>query len=371
MGGLGKIEDFGTSVPMQPSIGSRPQRIQSTKVWRPLALGRWARLLACLTAPPGSTTTRIKSLTISQDSRQAFAQVWRRYSDTSRSTSAIPTLRTDGSSSMEHETGNDFADYLLGAPDLFNQTSPQLLDSRTKYFWALCPGHTHRVSSDLTINYGLRWDVSQPFYRHQGSNPDLCPGGSVDGLSGLADGLCVSKDPGCPARWRRPNTHNRLAPRLGIAYSPGTTDGTVAKLTGGPGKTSIRVGAGMYYTAIEDITLFNEVGDAPFGLFWVSPSPVYLEEPHKRRVGQQDPAHNRFPFTIPSPGATGIWANNTCPLPLPHLCTHQQVALFNSVQSGGRARASQRLSVFPRLCGIARAPPAFHRESIRVIPRNA
>ena len=32
------------------------------------------------------------------------------------------------------ETGNDFADYLLGAPDLFNQTSHQLLDSRTKYF---------------------------------------------------------------------------------------------------------------------------------------------------------------------------------------------------------------------------------------------
>src|SRR5947199_117882 len=26
------------------------------------------------------------------------------------------------------ETGNDFADFLLGAPDLFNQTSPQLLD---------------------------------------------------------------------------------------------------------------------------------------------------------------------------------------------------------------------------------------------------
>src|SRR5207249_4973262 len=77
---------------------------------------------------------------------------------------------------------------------------------------------------------------------------------------------------------------------------------------GGPGKTSIRVGGGIYYTAIEDLTLFNEVGDAPFGLFWVSPSPVYLEEPYKRRVGQPDPAGNRFPFTIPAPGATGIWA---------------------------------------------------------------
>ena len=105
-----------------------------------------------------------------------------------------------------------------------------------------------------------------------------------------------------------PTQYDRFAPRLGIAYSPGATEGTIAKLTGGPGKTSIRVGSGMYYTAIEDITLFNEVGDPPFGLFWVSPSPVYMEEPYKRRVGQQDPVGNRFPFTIPPAGATGIWA---------------------------------------------------------------
>ncbi|PYX10077.1 MAG: TonB-dependent receptor, partial [Acidobacteria bacterium] len=61
------------------------------------------------------------------------------------------------------ETGNDFADFLLGAPDLFNQTSPQLLDSRTKYF-GLYGQDTYKATSNLTINYGLRWDTSQPFY---------------------------------------------------------------------------------------------------------------------------------------------------------------------------------------------------------------
>ena len=60
-------------------------------------------------------------------------------------------------------SGNDFADYLLGAPDLFNQTSPQLLDSRTKYFGRHAKGYVP-IRADLTINYGLRWDVSQPFY---------------------------------------------------------------------------------------------------------------------------------------------------------------------------------------------------------------
>src|SRR5205823_7182415 len=102
-----------------------------------------------------------------------------------------------------------------------------------------------------------------------------------------------------------PTQYNRFAPRLGVAYSPGATEGLLAKIFGGPGKTSIRVGGGLYYTAVEDLTLFNEVGDPPFGLFYVSPSLVYLEEPYKARLGA-DPGQ-RFPFTIPPAGATGIW----------------------------------------------------------------
>ena len=204
------------------------------------------------------------------------------------------------------ETGNDFADYLLGAPDLFNQTSPQLLDSRTKYF-GLYAQDTYRVSNDLTLNYGLRWDVSQPFYDTKNRIQTYIGGVQSQVYPDSPTGLVFPKDPGVP-RTLAPTQYTRFAPRLGFAYSPGSTEGTVAKLTGGPGKTSIRVGAGMYYTAIEDITLFNEVGDAPFGLFWVSPSPIYIEEPYKRRVGQADPAGNRFPFTIPPAGATGIWA---------------------------------------------------------------
>jgi hypothetical protein len=205
-----------------------------------------------------------------------------------------------------NETGNDFADYLLGAPDLFNQTSLQLLDSRTKYF-GLYAQDTFRATSDLTVNYGLRWDVSQPFYDTKDRIQTFVPGVQSKIYPDSPTGLVFPKDPGIP-RTLAPTQYTRFAPRLGIAYSPGATDGTMAKLTGGPGKTSVRVGSGIYYTAIEDVTLFNEVGDAPFGLFWVSPQPVYIEEPYKRRVGQQDPEGNRFPFTIPPAGATGIWA---------------------------------------------------------------
>jgi hypothetical protein len=205
-----------------------------------------------------------------------------------------------------NETGNDFADFLLGAPDLFNQTSPQLLDSRTKYF-GLYGQDTYKVRSDLTINYGLRWDVSQPFYDTKDRIQTFVPGVQSKVYPDSPTGFVFPGDPGVP-RTLAPTQYDHFAPRVGIAYSPGATDGLAAKIFGGPGKTSIRVGGGLYYTAIEDVTLFNEVGDAPFGLFWVSPVPVYLEEPYKRRIGQQDPVGNRFPFTIPPAGATGIWA---------------------------------------------------------------
>lgn len=38
-----------------------------------------------------------------------------------------------------------------------------------------------------------------------------------------------------------------FSPRLGLAFSPQNSDGLLGKLFGGPGKTSIRLGAGMYY----------------------------------------------------------------------------------------------------------------------------
>jgi len=201
------------------------------------------------------------------------------------------------------ETGNDFADYLLGAPDFFNQSSRQFLDSRTKYF-GLYAQDTYKARSDLTINYGLRWDVSQPFYDTKNRIQTFSPGIQSKIYPDSPKGFVFPGDPGVP-RTLAPTQYNRFAPRLGIAYSPAAREGLLGKIFGGPGKTSIRLGGGLYYTAIEDLTLFNEVGDPPFGLFYVSPVPVYLEQPYQSRASA-DPGQ-RFPFTIPAPGATGIW----------------------------------------------------------------
>ena len=59
------------------------------------------------------------------------------------------------------ETGNDFADYLIGAPDSYTQASPGALAARSRYE-ALYAQDSFKVKPNLTVNYGLRWDVSQP-----------------------------------------------------------------------------------------------------------------------------------------------------------------------------------------------------------------
>src|SRR3989442_5979482 len=61
------------------------------------------------------------------------------------------------------ETGNDFADFLLGAPSYFEQSSLQLLDSRTRYF-GIFAQDTFKIRPNVTLNYGLRSELSQPFY---------------------------------------------------------------------------------------------------------------------------------------------------------------------------------------------------------------
>lgn len=87
-----------------------------------------------------------------------------------------------------------------------------------------------------------------------------------------------------------------------------------ARIFGGPGRSSIRLGAGLYYTSVEDLSQFLEVGDPPYGLYYGSANPPLLEAPYLTRstgssVGQ------RFPFPYPptnvspsNPDTTFPWA---------------------------------------------------------------
>jgi hypothetical protein len=59
--------------------------------------------------------------------------------------------------------------------------------------------------------------------------------------------------------------YKSIAPRVGLAWSPGSDSGWLRALTGGPDKTSIRMGWGLFYNPIEQLVLEQFNGEPPFG----------------------------------------------------------------------------------------------------------
>ena len=210
------------------------------------------------------------------------------------------------------ETGIDFADFLLGAPDSLTQASPQILDSRSKYY-ALYAQDSWRATANLVVNYGLRWEASMPWYDTQNKIETIIPGEQSVVFPGAPTGWVLPGDPGVP-RTLAPTQWHNFSPRLGLAYSPSASSGILGKLFGGPGKTSIRVGSGLYYTSVEDLSQFLEVGDPPYGLYYGSAQPPLFESPYIVRAdGSQ--VGQRFPFPFPptnvsakNPDTTFPWA---------------------------------------------------------------
>ncbi len=85
-----------------------------------------------------------------------------------------------------------------------------------------------------------------PWYDTQNKLETVIPGEQSQTFPTAPTGLVVPGDPGVP-RTLAPIRYHNFAPRIGFAYSPDTTEGLLGKLFGGPGKTSIRVGYGIFY----------------------------------------------------------------------------------------------------------------------------
>jgi hypothetical protein len=161
------------------------------------------------------------------------------------------------------ETGVDFVDFLLGAPSSFIQGQSYPSYGRNFYF-GLFAQDSWRIKSNLTFNYGLRYDVSAPWHEKFNEIQTLIPGEQSVVFPGSPKGWVFPGDPGVPSTLA-PTRWDKFAPRLGLAYSFGQHEGALGKVLGKPGTSSIRLGWGMFYTTNEGATDFNQIGDAPFG----------------------------------------------------------------------------------------------------------
>jgi hypothetical protein len=73
------------------------------------------------------------------------------------------------------ETGSDFADFLLGIPSNYIQSTGGVFHLRNKY-GALFAQDSWRISPKVTVNYGVRWDVMQPWYERDNQIQTIVPG---------------------------------------------------------------------------------------------------------------------------------------------------------------------------------------------------
>jgi hypothetical protein len=221
--------------------------------------------------------------------------------------------------------GSVVPNFLLGLPDTYSQGAANGLDVRTTQL-GLFAQDAWKVKPSLTLYYGLRWEMNTPQYdagkRYQAfrpgqatdiyqcelssSDPLLATFGSSDcsptGPAGSVFplGLVLPGDKGVPSGLTN-NYLRSFAPRLGLAWSPTWTDGWLGKLTGGPGKSSVRMGWGMFYDSNEELIMASFAAQPPFGGSTFI-SNVFLNTPFLGQNGTVTP--NPFNgFSNPAPGS--------------------------------------------------------------------
>jgi len=161
-----------------------------------------------------------------------------------------------------NDTGDLFANYLLGLPDsdLIGSTNSEDVRGNALYLFAQ---DSWKLKPNLTLNYGLRWEFNQPFFdaggRYQtfrpGQNSTVypCPNVNTPSQADCPVGLVFPGDPGVPKGLTKPY-YNAFAPRIGIAWDPAKN-----------GKMTVRAGFGIFYNPIEQLVLEQFQAEPPFG----------------------------------------------------------------------------------------------------------
>jgi outer membrane receptor protein involved in Fe transport len=196
-------------------------------------------------------------------------------------------------------TPDAYPDYFLGVPTTYSQGAAQGLNT-TNYGFYLFAQDSWKIRPNLTLNYGLRWELNTPYADTQNrlqtfrpgqdttqypcwlsaasqaslnaTSPDCGPNSANNAY--FPTGLVFPGDKGIPSGLTS-TYYKAFAPRIGLAYSPGWTDGWLAKLTGGPGKSTIRGGYGIFYNPMEQLVLEQFSAEPPFGISAFLSSPLF------------------------------------------------------------------------------------------------
>jgi hypothetical protein len=183
--------------------------------------------------------------------------------------------------------------------------------------YALYAGDTYRVTRNLTLSYGLRWDDFRPPYEANGyqitstvpltqffaeRNSLQAQGVPQNAMPNATLSWALNGPGNRKSTWWGPDNRN-FAPRIGVAYAPNANDAWRGKLFGKQGV--VRVGAGVAYDRFGSdlVTQYDQFGS--LGLANAENFPdSYSFSTSQRYTGSAPvlpaPPAETFPYTPPS-----------------------------------------------------------------------
>lgn len=251
------------------------------------------------------------------------------------------TFNIDGT-----ETGSAFADFMIGVPSNFTQSSGQPFYLRNRYL-GLYAQDSWRARNNLTMNVGLRWDVIKPFWEKYNQLQTYIAGAQSTLYPGAVPGLVVAGDPGIP-KTIAPTGYRNFAPRVGFAYTPRPDGGPWRTILGSGEQSSIRASYGVFYTEFPGLPTGIMYAVPPFGYNYLSPAPPLFATPFiTAATGVNN--NQRFPFNFPphntsksNPDSSINWTNFT-PLSADPFFDHRnRVPYINSYMLSIQRRITSR-----------------------------
>jgi len=178
---------------------------------------------------------------------------------------------------------NDFA---RGYVSDFQHASASLQGYRDKFFSAFVQDDW-KVRRNLTVNIGLRWEYDAPLTELNDKIATFRQGQQSTVFSDAPVGFVFAGDKGI-SRSSYNRDLNNFAPRIGIAWAPGSN-----------GKWSVRAGYGVFFDApVSELTL-QFVTQAPFALRTDAQNITDYTRPY---ATSSSPIPQPFPFVPAGPG---------------------------------------------------------------------
>jgi hypothetical protein len=219
-----------------------------------------------------------------------------------------------------YTSGDPLIDFALGIPDQYVQTNNGFIDAIADEIYSFAQDDW-KMSSDFTFNFGMAWDIEQPYTDRQDNGEGVICFAVNNTISSVFPGTTGNTPPpgmswpgdkGCNSAGGVPTRYSHFAPRLGFAWSPSNGP---SKFIGTPGAhdLSVRAGFGVFFNRDQEEQSLQNLTDPPFvqtsyGAGDFGGSPGFIN-PYADVTSTGGSEKNPFPIAPITPTSPINWSN--------------------------------------------------------------